>query len=147
MPTLVREAERRFFPVAQRPDPGGAGFGGEPRPRLRVLVAEDDFAIRLMCRVNLALEGMEVVEATDGVEALELARANPPDVAVLDIAMPGLDGWQVADHLRALDIPVVFITANPSEQAERIATQLGALFVAKPFDPLLLADMVRAAAV
>jgi CheY-like chemotaxis protein len=116
---------------------------------MRVLVADDERPIRLLCRVNLELEGMRVVEAADGREAVELALADPPDVAVLDVAMPGLDGWQVADRLRAEEstqsVAVVFLTAMTGPAAERAAKERGAVFVAKPFNPLDLAVVVRRA--
>src|SRR4051794_7749814 len=62
----------------------------------RVLVIDDEAPIRLLCRVNLEAEGMEVLEASDGPTGLEKARNDEPDVILLDVMMPGLDGWQVA---------------------------------------------------
>ena len=61
----------------------------------RVLVIDDEAPIRLLCRVNLEAEGMEVLEASDGPTGLEKARNDEPDVILLDVMMPGLDGWQV----------------------------------------------------
>src|SRR5207253_3860364 len=82
----------------------------------RVLVIDDEAPIRLLCRVNLEAEGMEVLEAADGPSGLEAARNSLPDVILLDVMMPGLDGWKVAEEL--LDdettgaIPIVFLTAR-----------------------------------
>jgi two-component system alkaline phosphatase synthesis response regulator PhoP len=59
----------------------------------RVLVIDDEPPIRLLCRVNLEAEGMEVLEAGDGPTGLEKARNEEPDVILLDVMMPGLDGW------------------------------------------------------
>jgi CheY-like chemotaxis protein len=122
----------------------------KPRRPLRVLIADDEPAIRLMCRVNLQLEGIEVVEAADGGEAVDLALADPPDVAIIDIAMPELDGWQVADRLRESSscggVPVVFITANGGSAARRRAGERGGVLLEKPFDPVRLPELVRAAA-
>ena len=64
-----------------------------------VLVIDDEAPIRLLCRVNLEAEKMEVLEAADGPTGLEQARAAKPDVILLDVMMPGLDGWQVAEQL------------------------------------------------
>ena len=65
----------------------------------RVLVIDDEAPIRLLCRVNLEAEGMGVLEAADGPTGLEQARENTPDVVLLDVMMPGLDGWRVAEQL------------------------------------------------
>jgi len=69
-----------------------------------VLVIDDEAPIRLLCRVNLEAEGMKVAEAADGPSGLEKARANPPDVILLDVMMPGLDGWRVAEQLVELGL-------------------------------------------
>ena len=83
---------------------------------LRVLVIDDEAPIRLLCRVNLEAEGMEVLEAANGTAGLEQARAATPDVILLDVMMPGLDGWSVAEQLlddeRTEGIPIVFLTAR-----------------------------------
>ena len=82
----------------------------------RVLVIDDEAPIRLLCRVNLEAEGMEVLEANDGPTGLEKARDEEPDVILLDVMMPGLDGWHVAEQLlddeRDEDIPIIFLTAR-----------------------------------
>src|SRR5215217_3984957 len=82
----------------------------------RVLVIDDEAPIRLLCRVNLEAEGMEVLEASDGPTGLEKARNEDPDVILLDVMMPGLDGWQVAEELLDSEstsaIPIVFLTAR-----------------------------------
>jgi two-component system, OmpR family, alkaline phosphatase synthesis response regulator PhoP len=65
----------------------------------KALVIDDEAPIRLLCRVNLEAEGMDVVEAGDGEAGLELARSERPDVILLDVMMPVLDGWQVAERL------------------------------------------------
>ena len=65
----------------------------------KVLVIDDEAPIRLLCRVNLEAEGMNVLEAEDGPSGIEKARAEQPDVILLDVMMPQLDGWQVAERL------------------------------------------------
>ena len=117
---------------------------------LRVLVADDEQPIRLLCRVNLEADGLAVTEAADGRQALELALAEPPDVAVLDVMMPHLDGWQVAERLRlderTAGIPLVFLTAVSGAAARERALHANALYVAKPFNPVDLPAIVRRAA-
>ncbi len=82
----------------------------------RVLVIDDEAPIRLLCRVNLEAEKMEVLEAADGPSGLEKARAEVPDVILLDVMMPALDGWRVAEQLldedSTKDIPIIFLTAR-----------------------------------
>jgi DNA-binding response OmpR family regulator len=116
---------------------------------VRVLIADDERPIRLLCRVNLELEGMHVVEAADGAEAVELALSAPPDVVVLDVAMPRLDGWQVAERLRAEPategVAIVFLTAMTNEESQHRARAWNGVFVPKPFNPLELAAVVQRA--
>ena len=114
---------------------------------LRVLVADDEPPIRLLCQVNLAVAGIEVLQAVDGEEALALARSEEPDLVLLDLMLPNLDGWTVAEELAAdegtRDIPIVFLTARATTNDRRRAEKLGALgYVLKPFDPVGLAPLV-----
>ena len=82
----------------------------------RILVIDDEAPIRLLCRVNLEAAGMEVREASDGVVGLAAAQDEPPDAILLDVMMPGMDGWQVLEGLledeRTQEIPIVFLTAS-----------------------------------
>ena len=114
----------------------------------RVLVIDDEAPIRLLCRVNLEAEGMEVLEAPDGPKGLEQARAAEPDVILLDVMMPGLDGWQVAEQLldddRTSSIPIVFLTARAEFRDRARGLDLGGIdYVTKPFNPLELAPLVE----
>jgi len=114
----------------------------------RVLVIDDEAAIRLLCRVNLEAEGMDVLEASDGAAGLELARSEPPDVILLDVMLPGLDGWQVAEQLvedaRTESVPIVFLTARAEVRDRARGLDLGGIdYVTKPFNPLELAPLVR----
>src|SRR5256886_14355759 len=81
----------------------------------RVLVIDDEAPIRLLCRVNLEAEGMRVLEAADGTTGLDLAREEQPDVVLLDVMMPGLDGWRVAEELLEDEltsgVPIIFLPA------------------------------------
>ena len=114
----------------------------------RVLVIDDEAPIRLLCRVNLEAEGMQVLEAADGPSGLEKARAEAPDVILLDVMMPGLDGWRVAEHLledgRTNAIPIIFLTARAEFRDRARGLDIGGVdYVTKPFNPLELAPLVR----
>jgi len=113
-----------------------------------VLVIDDEAPIRLLCRVNLEAEGMDVVEAANGPSGLELARDNVPDVVLLDVMMPGLDGWRVAEQLleddRTSEIPIIFLTARAEFRDRARGLDIGGVdYVTKPFNPLELAPLVR----
>ena len=125
---------------------GEDGYGGRELPR--VLVIDDEPPIRLLCRVNLEAEGMEVVEASDGPTGLEKARNDEPDVILLDVMMPGLDGWQVAEELlddeRTSSIPIIFLTARAEVRDRARGLDLGGIdYITKPFNPVELAPLVR----
>ena len=114
----------------------------------RVLVIDDEAPIRLLCRVNLEAEGMSVLEAADGPSGLDTARKERPDVVLLDVMMPGLDGWRVAEHLleddRTNEIPIIFLTARAEFRDRARGLDIGGVdYVTKPFNPLELAPLVR----
>ena len=109
---------------------------------------DDERSIRTICRVNLEGDGLAVNEAEDGAEALKEVRRERPSLVLLDVMMPGVDGWNVAEQLAADDatreIPVVFLSARASREDHVRAQELGAVgYVVKPFDPLELAGTVR----
>jgi DNA-binding response OmpR family regulator len=114
----------------------------------KVLVVDDEPPIRLLCRVNLEAEGMEVLEAADGEEGLMTARAELPDVVLLDVMMPGMDGWQVAERLfeseETNQIPLVFLTARAELRDRARGLELGGVdYITKPFNPVELASVVE----
>ncbi len=114
----------------------------------KVLVIDDEAPIRLLCRVNLEAEGMTVIEAADGPSGLEQAREEDPDVILLDVMMPGLDGWKVAEQLleneRTSSIPIIFLTARAEFRDRAKGLDIGGIdYVTKPFNPLDLAPLVR----
>jgi DNA-binding response OmpR family regulator len=116
-----------------------------------VLVADDDADIVRFVEVNLRLEGFQVLTARDGQEALTKALDLLPDVVLLDVLMPRIDGYTVCERLRAdqrgATIPVILLTANFISADEEVARQAGADdFVVKPFDPCELMARVRALA-
>ena len=106
----------------------------------RILVCEDDPVVLRLLQVNLELEGYEVLTAHNGEEALEVVSAQSPDLVVLDIMIPRMDGYQVVNKMKAeestKDIPVVFVSAK----AQQVDIELGktygiAGYLTKPFDP------------
>ena len=114
----------------------------------KVLVIDDEAPIRLLCRVNLEAEGMDVIEAADGPSGVEKARDEGPDVILLDVMMPGLDGWRVAEELledeRTHGIPIIFLTARAEFRDRARGLDIGGVdYVTKPFNPLELAPLVR----
>jgi DNA-binding response OmpR family regulator len=114
----------------------------------KVLVIDDEPPIRLLCRVNLEAEGMQVVEAENGPAGLQKAREEDPDVVLLDVMMPGLDGWRVAQELleseQTAEIPIIFLTARAEFRDRAKGLDIGGVdYVTKPFNPLELAPLVR----
>jgi CheY-like chemotaxis protein len=135
--------------VRHRPEPGGGTGGGRSgETQAPVLLVDDEPSIRAICRVNLEGDGLPVLEARDGAEALEEVRRQRPSLVLLDVMMPGVDGWGVAEQLAAdagtRDIPVVFLSARAAHEDRLRAQQLGAVgYVVKPFDPVELGGTVR----
>jgi DNA-binding response OmpR family regulator len=114
----------------------------------RILVVDDQQDIRLMCRVNLALEGYQVLEADEGARALDLVRDSHPDLVLLDVMMPGVDGWRVLETMKAdpdlAGIPVVMLTARVQREDELRGWSGGASeYLAKPFNPSTLTEVVH----
>jgi DNA-binding response OmpR family regulator len=112
---------------------------------IRVLHIDDEAPIRLLVRINLEWESrMQVLEAGDGRAGVQLARAESPDLILLNVNLPGLDGWHVADELQrnkeTCAIPIVFLTARSELGEVARGLELGAVdYITKPFDPLELA--------
>jgi DNA-binding response OmpR family regulator len=137
--------------IHHRPDPGGGagGPGRKPTERApRILLVEDEYAIRTICRVNLESEGLAVAEAADGSTALAGIKQERPELVLLDVMMPDIDGWEVAAQLAAdpdtQDIPVVFLSARAAREDKARAQVLGAVgYIVKPFDPVKLGTAVR----
>ena len=111
----------------------------------RVLVVDDDPQVVRLLRVNLELEGYDVVSASDGNEALEAVAAEDPDLVVCDVMMPGIDGTEVVRRLRADNVktPVVMLSAKAMRSDMRKGLDAGAdEYVTKPFDPAELIEVV-----
>lgn len=112
-----------------------------------VLIADDDPDIRMLVRLRLERSGYAVVAASDGLQALELAAESPPDLAILDVSMPGLTGIEVTRALRAqrATLPIILLTAHAQESDVTEGAIAGAdAYVTKPFSPQELESRVRA---
>jgi CheY-like chemotaxis protein len=113
-----------------------------------VLVIEDSASVRRLIEVCLRVLDVKISSATDGTEGIEAISEHRPDVVVLDIGLPGLDGWEVLTQLRANpeteDLKVLVLTAHAQpEMADRAAKGGADAFMTKPFRPLDLREQVE----
>jgi two-component system alkaline phosphatase synthesis response regulator PhoP len=111
----------------------------------RVLVVDDDVKTVELVKLYLSRDGYKVLSAYDGTEALRLARENRPDLIVLDLMLPGVDGLEVCRTLRnESDVPIIMLTARTTDEDKLTGLGLGADdYVSKPFSPRELAARVR----
>lgn len=117
-----------------------------PKDLRRILVVDDEPRMIEFIRMNLELEGFQVIEARNGLEALEAIRTQLPDLVVLDVMMPQLDGYETLRMLREFSsTPVIMLTAKGEEDDKVRGLELGADdYVTKPFSPRELAVRVKA---
>jgi diguanylate cyclase (GGDEF)-like protein len=116
----------------------------------RVIVIDDSSSCRTLVRAQLSTENIELSEASDGASGLALARDEQPDLILLDLTLPGWDGFETLRRLKddpaTRSIPVIFLSGNADTTEKAMGLDLGAVdFVSKPFDPLELRARVRAA--
>ncbi len=111
-----------------------------------ILVVDDEPKIVRLARDFLEKDGFRVVSAADGVSALAMARRVKPDLIVLDLMLPGMDGWQVCRTLRKeTSVPIIMLTARAEESDQLVGLELGADdYITKPFSPRALVARVRA---
>ena len=138
-----REAERPGRPARPR---RLSLVGDEPEAtrgrQLTVLLVEDDPAMRLLCTYNLEAAGFRVLAAGGGQEGVELAESEKPDLVLLDVMLPDLGGFEVAQRLGA--VPIVFLSARASDADLDRGRAAGAIdYVTKPFDPVALPERLR----
>jgi len=120
----------------------------QSRSRPLVLVADDDADTRELVALRLEQAGCEIVQAIDGEDAERIARERSPDLAVLDVMMPGIDGYQVTKRLRAdgelREMPVILLTAKARQEDAFAGFEVGAAeYLTKPFNGQELASRVR----
>jgi DNA-binding response OmpR family regulator len=113
-----------------------------------ILIVDDEEDILLLCRVNLEFEGYRVIAASNGADAIRLAAENRPDLVLLDVMMPTLDGWHVLEALKAdpatARIPVVMLTARVQGEDQMRGWSTGAAeYIMKPFNPVGLLETIR----
>jgi two-component system response regulator ResD len=117
--------------------------GGKGR---KVLVVDDEDSVRELIELYLKKEGFEVIHAREGREALRLNGEHHPDLIVLDLMLPGLDGWEVCRQIRSShQVPIIMLTARTEEVDRIVGLELGADdYVVKPFSPRELVARVKA---
>jgi len=115
-------------------------------PMLKILLVDDDPNIRQLVNLYLEKEGFEVTMAARGDEALKLFKESPPSLILLDIMLPGMDGWQVCREVRKVsNIPIIMLTAKDETFDKVLGLELGADdYVAKPFDMKELVARIKA---
>ena len=118
----------------------------------RILIIDDDQGISAAMSVRLRAMGHELILASTGEAGLVEAATHKPDVIVLDIRMPGIDGYEVCKRLKATpelaDIPVIFVSANATETTRQKAFEVGGFgFIAKPYEPKDVLDTIQSATV
>jgi DNA-binding response OmpR family regulator len=116
--------------------------------RKKIIIVDDDRETREMLKMALELEGYEVSQAANGLRLISTLHVDRPDLILLDVMMPGLDGWEVARRLAADEstqaIPIVFLTARAGEEDRHLGQEAGAVgYVVKPFDPVAIATVVE----
>lgn len=111
-----------------------------------ILIAEDDADIRAVLRLYLESEGFRVLEAPDGDTALAIALRESPDAAILDVMMPGMNGYELTRALRRTsDIPVMILSAKSQDNDKILGLNLGADdYIAKPFNPMEVVARLKA---
>lgn len=119
-----------------------------PRPKPRVVVADDDNDIRRLVQLTVANAGCEVTAAPDGESALAAVREVMPDLVILDVLMPRMDGWEVAKELKrdpkTAGIPIMFLTSKGQEHDVLEGFEAGgADYIVKPFSPRELQARVK----
>ncbi|WP_149399909.1 response regulator transcription factor [Dictyobacter arantiisoli] len=113
---------------------------------MTILIVDDEPRIRDLVRLNLELERYRVLEASNGIEALDELRDNLPDLVILDVMMPEMDGFETLKAIREVStVPVIMLTVRQSEQDRIHGLDLGADdYIAKPFSPRELLSRIHA---
>ena len=117
---------------------------GDPR----ILLVDDDPVILRLLKVNFEMEGYAVLSAVNGAEAVDVATSELPDIILLDVMMPGMNGLEAAEKLRSqaatVSIPIVFVSAKAQTPDVRAGLDVGAVdYLTKPFDPVELVQKVE----
>jgi excisionase family DNA binding protein len=139
-----RYRQRDLDVFLDRSRPGTTGIGG---PGPHVLIVDDDPRLREYVRVNLEMEGYDVREAASAAEGLEALEEQPPDLILLDVMMPQVDGWEMLRRVQERhgvgSIPVIMFSGKVEEQADEAASRGVQSFLGKPFNPQQLIDSTK----
>ena len=114
----------------------------------KVLVVDDEETMRMLITETLALEDYEILEATNGEAALEIIQSESPDIILLDLMMPKMDGYEVINNLKEKELlsesKIIILTAKGQQKEKELALKHGADdFLSKPFSPMGLLDLVN----
>jgi len=114
----------------------------------KVLIVEDDLSTVELLKVTLELEGYDVAIAYDGIEALRKVEHEKPDLIVLDIMLPGVDGFEVCQllkhNLKFMNIPIIMVTAKVRKEDRATGFEKGADdYITKPFEPAQLVERIK----
>jgi DNA-binding response OmpR family regulator len=120
-----------------------------PERRARILIVDDEADLLSVLRIGLEIEGFEIIDAGDGEEGLRKAREQKPDLVVLDLMLPKLDGYKVCRTLkfdeRYKALPILILSARSGDSDRRLAFDMGAdAFMSKPYDMAELVKVIRA---
>jgi DNA-binding response OmpR family regulator len=137
-------------PAPVKPAPAAAPAAAAGGAKRKVLIADDDRMTRLILKMMLEKEGLAVIEAENGAAGMEKARLDRPDLMMVDLQMPDMDGYQFLEMVRGDDklmaVPVIVVTADTSTEVETKVLEMGADdYVTKPFEPEVLLSRLRAA--
>jgi DNA-binding response OmpR family regulator len=115
----------------------------------RILIVDDESDLVAVLRMGLEVAGFEVLDARDGEEGLKRARQDRPDLIVLDLMLPKMDGYKVCRALKFDDryraVPIFILSARSGEADRKLATDMGAdLFISKPYEMTVLVEKIRA---
>jgi two-component system, OmpR family, alkaline phosphatase synthesis response regulator PhoP len=114
----------------------------------KILVTEDSPTILEILKSVLSEEGYEVIAAADGQQALDLARTEKPDLIILDLMLPKIDGYKVCRMLKFdekyKEIPIIMLTARTKDEDEQLGKEVGAdAYIKKPFQPEMIVDKIK----
>ena len=114
----------------------------------RILIVDDEPDLIMMLRLRLEAAGYEILEAADGQDALEKARREKPDLIILDLMLPKLDGYKVCRMLKFDEkykhIPIIIFTARVQDSQKKLGEEVGAdAYIAKPFEPPVLLGKIK----
>jgi two-component system alkaline phosphatase synthesis response regulator PhoP len=114
----------------------------------KILITEDSPTILEILKSVLVEEGYEVIAATDGQQALEMARTEKPDLIILDLLLPKTDGYKVCRMLKFdekyRNIPIIMLTSRTNESDEKLGREVGVdAYIRKPFQPEMIIDQIR----